>query len=179
MSLEGYNIRKAAQIVAYFSLKEGGSINVLKLAKLLYLSERSFVQKYDMPMLFDNCVSMEHGPLLSQTKDYVDGYLENEGWDEFVSDRTRYEVGVSNDQISVDDLDELSKASLGVLASIWAKYGKFDRYKLRDITHELCGEWENPGSSMKLIPYERMLKFLGKSNAEDIAKEIESIRQIS
>ncbi len=178
MALAGYNVKKAAQVVTFFALKEGGGINVLKLAKLLYLAERNYIEKYDMPMLFDNCVSMRHGPLLSETKDYVDGDLESEEWNEYLLDRAGHEIGLANDKITFDDLDELSRAAFEVLEEIWTRFGKFDRYKLRDLTHEMCGEWEDPGTSMSPIPYERLLKFLGKKNAEDIAKEIKSHRNL-
>ena len=51
--IPGYNVRKAAQVVAFFAIRQGGRINVLKLSKLVYLSDRAFVEKYDVPILYD------------------------------------------------------------------------------------------------------------------------------
>src|SRR6478672_1543419 len=39
MAIPGYNVRKAAQVTAFFAKKEGGAIEVLKVAKLLYLAD--------------------------------------------------------------------------------------------------------------------------------------------
>ena len=50
MTLHGYSARKAAQVAAFFAIKEGGAINVLKLAKLLYLSDREHLSQYDFPI---------------------------------------------------------------------------------------------------------------------------------
>ncbi|MGA9893403.1 MAG: type II toxin-antitoxin system antitoxin SocA domain-containing protein, partial [Xanthobacteraceae bacterium] len=76
MPIPGYNVRKAAQITAFFAKKEGGSIAVLKVAKLLYLADREFMAAYDLPMLFDELVSMPHGPVTSNTLNYINGMEE-------------------------------------------------------------------------------------------------------
>ena len=54
----GYKERKAAQTAAFFALRSGGSINILKLAKLLYLAERESMEKFDEPLFYDRLVSM-------------------------------------------------------------------------------------------------------------------------
>lgn len=175
----GYKTRKAAQVAAFFALKEGGSINVLKLAKLLYLGDREHLSRYDLPILFDDFVSMAHGPVTSTTLDYVNGYQEDRtNWDTFVSDRSGYNVGVAAPQLTIDDLDELSDAEIDTLESIWAEFGKMDRYEIRDWTHRHCGEWEDPKGSSAAIPYERVLKFLGKKCSAEVAQEIETVRSL-
>ena len=63
VALDGYKARKAAQVAAFFAIKSGGTVNVLKLMKLMYLSEREFISRYDVPMLFDRLVSMKNGPM--------------------------------------------------------------------------------------------------------------------
>jgi uncharacterized phage-associated protein len=177
MPRHGYRIRKAAQVATFFALKQGGSINVLKLAKLLYLGEREHLSRHDLPILFDSFVSMDHGPVTSTTLDYVNGYQEDRAnWDAFISDRAGYDVGVTSEKLTVDDLDELSDAEIETLEAVWAQFGRMDRYAIRDWTHEHCGEWENPKGSSSPIPYERVLKFLGKHHTGEIAQEIETVR---
>lgn len=176
----GYSTRKAAQVAAFFAIGEGGSINVLKLAKLLYLADREHLRRFDMPILFDKFVSMDHGPVTSTTLNYVNGYEEDRAnWDAFVTDRDRYAVGVASSSLTPDDLDELSDAELETLQAVWTQFGAMDRYTVRDWTHEHCGEWEDPNGSSTPIPYERVLKFLGKEHHAVIAQEIESIRSLS
>lgn len=101
MSLSGYNVRKAAQVTAYFAIREGGSINVLKLAKLLYLADRLCLEKYDLPILFDRFVSMDHGPVTSATLSYIDGMQDDRGnWDAFISGRANYMVAIADARIT-------------------------------------------------------------------------------
>lgn len=173
----GFKTRKAAQVAAFFALKQGGSVNVLKLAKLLYLGDREHLDRHDLPILFDRFVSMDHGPVTSTTLDYVNGYQEDRAnWDCFISDRAGYTVGVSRDDLTVGELDELSDVEIETLESVWTRFGGMDRYAVRDWTHENCGEWEDPKGGSEPIPYERVLKFLGKSHTTEISEEIEAAR---
>lgn len=179
MAFLGYNVRKAAQVTAFFTKKEGGSINVLKLAKLLYLADREFMSRYDLPILFDHFVSMPHGPVTSLTLSYVNGMeYERDHWENFVVDRAGHEVGLANASLSIDDLDELSDAEIHVLEIVWDRFGHMSRWELRNYTHKNCPEWEDPHGSSTPIPYERVLKFLGKDHSAEIAEEIESLRSL-
>ena len=45
-----FDEKKAAQAAAYFLLRAGGRLEVLKLMKLLYLAERRSFEKYGEPM---------------------------------------------------------------------------------------------------------------------------------
>ncbi|MEL5876055.1 Panacea domain-containing protein [Cereibacter sphaeroides] len=167
-------------MAAFFAMREGGSINVLKLAKLLYLADREHLNRFDMPVLFDQFVSMDHGPVTSTTLDYVNGYQEDRAnWDTFITDRSGYSVGVATGTMSTEDLDELSDAELDTLEAVWGQFGHMSRYTVRDWTHDHCGEWEDPHGSSTPIPYERVLKFLGKEHHAAIAQEIESVRSLS
>lgn len=174
----GYKARKAAQAAAFFALKEGGNINVLKLCKLLYLTEREFMSRYDSPMFFDRLVSMDHGPVPSITLNLISGNLDNEDWSSFVSDRAGYNVGAAQG-VNFEGLDELSRADVGVLNDLWAELGPMDKYELRDYTHKHCGEWENPHGSSYPIPHERVYKNLNKLDSESLSEDIETYRLVS
>jgi uncharacterized phage-associated protein len=179
MTIPGYNVRKAAQVTAFFAQKEGGSIDVLKLAKLLYLADREFLSRYDFPILFDYFVSMPHGPVTSMTLNYINGLEEYQNhWSDFVESRARNQVGVARRHISVEDLDELSDAEIHVMEATWDKFGHMSSWEIRDWTHRNCPEWEDPHGSSYPIPYERVLKFLHKENSADIAAEIEIQRSL-
>jgi uncharacterized phage-associated protein len=175
-----YNVRKAAQVCAFFAKKNGGTINVLKLAKLLYLADREFMNRYDFPILFDSLVSMPHGPVTSMTMNYVNGLSQEarESWEEFVTDRAGYEVGLAIADLSEEDLDELSDAEVHVLDATWDKFGYMNPFQIRDYTHAHCPEWEDPNGSSYPIPYERVLKFLNKERSADIARQIEALRSL-
>lgn len=175
----GFNERKAAQVAAYFALREGGTINVLKLVKLIYLADRNFMKKYDCPILSDRFVSMDHGPVNSITLNLINGMSPERGdWDKFVSDRARHVVAVAHKRLTVEDFDELSKAEIDVLESVWKKFADKSGYQVRDYTHRHCPEWEDPDGSSTEIPYERVFKFLGKKNSGQLAKDIEAERAL-
>jgi len=173
----GYNARKAAQVTAYFALRSGGKVNVLWLSKILYLTEREFMSRYDDPMFYDRFVSMDHGPVPSITLNLINGLIENEDWGQFVSPRTANEIGIANNDITLDSLDELSRADLGVLEFLWDMFSEFDKYQLRDYTHEHCPEWENPHGSSKPISHELVFKFLDKKNSEELSDDIDKHRR--
>jgi uncharacterized phage-associated protein len=179
MAIPGYNIRKAAQTTAFLAKKEGGAISVLKLAKLLYLADREFMSRYDFPILFDELVSMPHGPVTSMTLNYINGLTEDrDHWDDFVVARAGHMVGIAREDLSIDELDELSDAEIHVLETVWDQFGHMDQWQLRKYTHENCPEWEDPHGSSNPIPYERVLKFLRKEHSAEIAEEIEAQRSL-
>jgi uncharacterized phage-associated protein len=179
MVAKGYNIRKAAQVVAFFVLKEGKQINVLKIVKLLYLAEKKFLEIYDSPILYDRFVSMNNGPVTSITYDYIKGELENKAWDEFIAARANHQVGLAKSSIAVQHLDELSRAETEVLEETYEQFGHMDGWQLVDYTHKNCPEWEDPHGTSTLIPYERVFKSLKKKNSEALAQAVEEERVLS
>lgn len=179
MPTPGFNVKKAAQVAAYFAKRGGGTINVLKLTKLIYLADREFLSRYDMPILWDRLVSMPHGPVNSDTYAWMDGQFgENQDWDAYLSDRNNHDVALANPEVAENDLDELSEAELEILDHTWRAFGHMDRFQLRDYTHKHCPEWENPEGSSSGIPYDRVLKYLNKDHAVDTADDIESLRNL-
>lgn len=167
-----YNARKAAQVVAFFARQQGGMINVLKLTKLVYLADRKNIEKFDFPITWDNFVSMDHGPVDSITYDCINGMQDSaDGWNEFVTDRQGYNVGLMR-PVEDDDLDELSVAETGTLHEVWNQFGHMTKFQIRDWTHENCPEWEDPHGSSAPIPFSRLLKFLGKNDADEIEQDL-------
>lgn len=66
-----FTAETVAQIAAFFTHKEGGASKLLKLIKLMYLSDRESMRRHGYPISFDNFVSMEHGPVLSRTLNLI------------------------------------------------------------------------------------------------------------
>jgi uncharacterized phage-associated protein len=178
MIIDEFNVRKAAQVAAFFARAAGGRINVLKLSKLIYLADREFASRHDEPMLFDHLVSMDHGPVNSSTLDLINGMAgPNRDWDEFVAPRSGYDVPLAR-ELSDGDFDELSAAEVAVLKHTWVGLGGLNQYELRDYTHKNCPEWEDPHGTSSPIPYSRLYKFLGKADAEGLAEIVENVRSI-
>lgn len=174
-----FNERKAAQIAAYFIAKDGGRTHVLKLMKLMYLAEREAMNQYGYPLTFDYPVSMPQGPVLSYTLDCINGSSPQGGWESWVKDREGHEVSVRKKNLSRELLDELSDREVGVLKTVWKRFGHMDRWQLRDYTHKHLSEWSDPSGSSQSISAEDIFLALGrsKSAAEALADQVQQRRK--
>lgn len=177
-----FTARRVAQMAAFFASKQGGTINVLKLMKLLYLSDRESLKQTGLPISYDNIVSMPDGPVLSKSLNLINGTFDIESsatWDEWISDRANHEVAVKR-TFKRADLDQLSNSDLSVLETVWSQFGWMNKYKLRDWTHENCPEWEDPhGSSNPIKEYDLLLKLgISASEAKQLSQSIQSEREL-
>ena len=177
-NLRGFDSEKAAQVAAWFALKESGAINQLKLMKLMYLAEREAIHQYNMPMLMDNYVSMKLGPVLSKTYDLAKGEVADEAWQEWIRSVGDYKLASCK---ASPNFDALSRADLRVLEKVWDTFGHLDRFDLADRTHheDVCPEWEDPGDTSEPIPVKRILGLMNKEKSDEIADEIEYYRNLS
>ena len=178
-----FNPATVAQISAFFAEKEGGSISVLKLMKLLYLADRLSIEAYEEPISWDNYVSMDQGPVLSKTLDYINGSYppsESESWDQWIKDRDGYMVGLARPISNRRDLSHLSDADIDILKATWEKFGHMDKWQIRDYTHHHCPEWTDPKGSSIPFDYEDVLRGVGKSSKEvrDMYHRIREQREI-
>lgn len=176
-----FNQRKVAQMAAFLLDRGRGRMNYLKLMKLLYLADRESMKRHGEAISGDRYVSMDHGPVLSQTLNLINGEAEVDegGWTYWIADKANYEVSLRR-KASRDVLDELSEADLDVLGAIYAKFGKMDKWKLRDYTHRYCPEWKDPQGSSIPIEIVDIFKALGRTSAEakKLAARIEHDRRI-
>lgn len=177
-----FNELKTAQIAAYFLVKSGGNLPVLKLMKLLYLADREAMSCYDSPLTFDRMVSMPHGPVLSQTYDLMSGNSESQkgGWEDWISDKEDHQVSINKENLSRGSFFKLSDADIELLEKVWSKYGHMGKWDLRNFTHDHCSEWKDPQGSSLPIAYEDVFLAVGKSPvvAKDLAAQINSTSRI-
>ena len=176
-----YTARKAAQMAAFFTEKQGGSINTLKLTKLLYLADRESIAQYGFPISFDHAVSMPEGPVLTRVLNLTQGASvgsDQAQWDEWISDKAQHQVSL-NRNFTYEDLDELSEADIEVLETVWRDFGHMDQWKLRDYTHKYLPEWQDPNDSMiPMSDEDRIFGILGdRGEAKALAQEIQTARE--
>ena len=156
------NERKVAQMAAYFIHLEGGNMSILKLMKLLYLSERESLKEYCMPMTGDHAVSMDLGPVLSNTYNLANNtsiYSAEDGWNSWMAPREGNDICLKR-SICTDDLDELSKADIKVLKNVWNEFGHLSPWRISQYTHAL-EEWQDPRGTSIPIEYETIFLSLG------------------
>lgn len=175
-----FNEKKLTEATIFFLLQtQHQNINILKLMKLLYLSERKSFEMFHTPIIGDSLVSMKNGPVLSLTLDRINhGSEKKTYWDKFISDRKDHDIALKVDtQIeSDDDLLELSENDITVLRQVWFEFGSKSQWDLVDYTHDHCPEWRNPGSSMYPIQYQDLFNALGFSSelSNEIIDQLES-----
>jgi uncharacterized phage-associated protein len=176
---EWFDTRKAAQVVAFFALKLGTKINILKATKLVYLADRLSIERRDHAITNDSYVSMPFGPVNTNTYDYMNGKgsIHQDEWSSFIANRADYDLPLAKG-VTLDSLDELSRSDLKILEDTWEKFKDIDKYELADWTHRFCPKWPNPGESSIPIEFSTMFRKLEKADPGEMAEEIEAERKL-
>lgn len=167
-----YREDKATQAAAQLIELSGGTINHMKLIKLLYFAERRALLQWGRPITFDWYVSMPHGPVLSFTLDKIndiDPGDKSSYWHTYISERSNNEVMLKNTVIK----DQLSKAEETLLKEIWNDLGHLDQWELRDLSHKLP-EWQDPDGSSRHIEIKDIFLSEGLS-VEDFREAMEAL----
>jgi uncharacterized phage-associated protein len=165
---------KAAQAIAYMLGKAGGSMELLKLMKLMYLSERLSYEEFGEPLTGDSGYSMEHGPVLSHAYRFVGSKDHPVGmWAEFLSGRDGNDISlIDTARVDPEDLGSLSRGDIQILDAVWDRFGHMTGSQLRRYTHDNCPEYEDPtvaGQKRKLIRPMALLKAVGFSEDQALA----------
>lgn len=151
--------RRATQVAARLLTKEGGAIDILKLVKLVYLVDRESLIQFGRPVTFDRFYSMPHGPVVSSTLDCINATDEVDApyWLRHISQRDGNAVRLVTDP----GTDELSPATESLIEEVYAGWGRYSGWQLRNKTHELP-EWRDPGESKRTpLKYRDVLEAAG------------------
>lgn len=176
-----YSPKKAAQTIAFFTMKNGGkAMHVLKAVKLVYLGDRKAIELYGYPIQEEQRVSMPYGPVNSTTLNYINGAVEpkyDNGWSCFVSDREDHHIGLADPCLSLNDLDELSDADIDVLDQVWNEFGDKDQWELVNWTHDPKNvpEWTDPNGSSINISLSNIMEAVSVQNSAETASELKSV----
>lgn len=170
--------QKATQVAARFlSLAPGRRLPYMSLIKLMYFADREALARWASPITDDHYYSLDNGPILSGVKELIDEgpSFEDGFWASFISAPANYMVDLIDDP----GVSELSKAEIALIDEIFERYGKLNRWQLRDETHKLP-EWKDPEGSAIPIRIEDILEATGLSpvDAREAAAEIQSIRKV-
>ncbi len=174
--LVAFRSRKAAQLCAHFAVKEGGTIEKLKLIKLVYLAERQCLEEWHRPLLFDELFSLPHGPICSSTLNGINGNIHEGIWDDFVA-RNGNEI-VAMKRFERDSLDEISDAEFDVIEATWSRFGDMTASQLRNYTHAHCAEYTETTGRIP-ISYRELLEAVGTppEEADAIDRDISELRR--
>jgi uncharacterized phage-associated protein len=177
IGLKGYRPDKAAQAAAFFTEKAGGSIEKLKLIKLIYLTERESMNKRARPMIYDEMYSLKHGPICFNALNGINGLVDKSIWSKWVKlhgTKTVHAVRVP----SRSKLDHLSNSDLKIMENVWAKFGHMTSAQIRNWTHENCPEYTSLEDGRLPITYTEVFKSIGYENASELANDVVQYRRI-
>lgn len=165
---------KTTQIAGLLLSLHGGEMTLLKLIKLLYLVDREALDRWGRPITYDSYVSMDNGPVLSNTYNLIKGTRETSYWDDFISER-----GLENQLALIPEtppVDRLAEAEFALVQEVFRKHGKKSAPALVDLCHQF-EEWQHPSGSAIPIELVDILRALGKpeDDANEIAEELEAV----
>lgn len=157
--------QKVSQIAAFFLSRKDEAMPHLKLIKLMYLADRLSMARFGVPLSDDRAYSMPHGPVLSRSLNLMKGLVLSSDWSYWVSPLSHHRLSLARPLSDLDDLDELSPADIAVLNDVWAEFGHYTQFELRDLTHDgLTPEWEDPKGSSREINPVTVFRMMGDSD---------------
>jgi uncharacterized phage-associated protein len=132
-----FSHRKATQALNFFARKAGGHINKMKALKLVYFADRYHLRKYGRPVVGDEYLAMNYGPVASGTKDLA------EMSDFLGEEEARYakkfirpsETGRAFSSVSEMDEKVFSESDREALTFAWSRFGRVDKFALSKLTH--------------------------------------------
>src|SRR5579862_4259526 len=118
-------------------------LNDIKLMKLMVLAERRSMMESTCMITGDNFYSMQHGPVLSNTLNAMNGSVVSDLWNRHIMYAHYDNVDSNRSKLKtrIDFTEILSGYEIELLDAIWAEYGNMDKWGLRELTHTFL-EWD-------------------------------------
>ena len=171
-----FDERKAAQAASILLERAGGSMDYLKLIKLLYLADRAALIETGSPISGDRYVSMKFGPVLSNVLNLIKqaGPREDSIWHRYVR-REHFDAVL----VGKAECDQLAEFDVDLLNDIFESYGNWRSWAVVNHTHALP-EWTDPGETSIPIDPADILRYAGYSDyaIELAADQAEAIYQL-
>lgn len=144
-----FSHRKATQALNFFARQAGGSIHKLKALKLVYFADRYHLRRFGRPVIGDEYLAMQYGPVPSNTKDIAE-------MDDFLGQAERdYAKGfiLPNEHHSYSSTGAVeekvfSQSDRDALAWAWKHFGRVARFDLAELTHAYP-EWKRHESALQ------------------------------
>ena len=174
-----FDIDKSAQCAHFFADRAGGEIEVLKLVKLIYLSDRRSFERRQVPIVGGHYYSLKHGPVTSEVLDLInDGTPQGQSpWERLISDRANHKVAAAAKK---ESYDALAPSELKILNEVWDDFGSLDQWALVDWTHKHCEEWADPNGGRGDINARKLAEAFAwnPSEVEAFLEDMESANRI-
>ena len=159
MNQPNYNKRKALESAAYLLNKAPSQQEYhILIVKMIYIAERRALQRWGRLITWDHFVSMDQGPVPSQTLSLISGSMQDSvEWDKYISAQEENKISL----LKMPEIEELSHAELKLLDEVYEEFGSMIRWDVVDLTHKFS-EWTDPKGSAIPIELEDPLSELGR-----------------
>lgn len=166
-----FNEIKATGLASYFLKLAGGSMNKMKLIKLMYLVDRASFCEMGKFVTNDDFYSLPYGPFLSHTADLINEQKRIPSiWNRHITPPADYKVKLTKCSHK-EVINSLSEYEIELAKTIFEQYGDMDRWELVKLLHKILPEWSDPGEGNRSpINLQDILSSCGKTEQEQ--KEI-------
>jgi uncharacterized phage-associated protein len=152
-----FNERKATAAAAFLLQQEGGTMDYMRLVKLLYLAERESLARLGHPLAGGAYDALDQGPILSRVVDLCK-QESNGPWARQIERAGLWALGLRG----APNFGPLSPAEMAILEEIFKAHRDHDQWQLSRLMHGLP-EWTDPrGSRIEIVPAD-LLAALGKT----------------
>jgi len=155
-----FNERKAAAAAAFLLDHEGGTMDYMRLVKLLYLAERESLARLSHPIAGDVYSALDQGPILSRVLDLCK-YKSTGPWAAQIERSGLWAVKLRKPP----DLGPLSAAEVAILEEVAKRFHERDQWDLSTLMRGLP-EWNDPRGGRLEILLEEVLVAVGKTTEE-------------
>jgi uncharacterized phage-associated protein len=168
-----FEIDKSIASTGLVIQEAGGRYTLLHIVKTLYYANRRFLVEYGRTITGDRFVSMDMGPVVSQTYDLLKGSAAADPsnlikWRTFISPPEGYKVRI----LRKPDLQYLSKQEIQFLQDAYLVVSQV-KMKISDWSHSAFPEWKDPHGGSEDIDPADILRIENKSPDEISAIEEE------
>lgn len=144
-----FSHRKATQALNFFARSAGGSLNKLKALKLVFFADRYHLRRYGRPVIGDEYLAMNYGPVPSGTKDVAEmSEFLGEGEASYAQAFLRPVDRYTFSSAQPPEEPVFSPSDREALAWAWAKFGGLDGFALAELTHAYP-EWKRHEEALK------------------------------
>lgn len=167
---------KTVQAAVHMVRQSEGTLNYLKLMKLLYFTDREALLKWGRPVTGATYFSMKHGPVLSEVYDLIKSPQERDLWSKHLGKTEKKEVVLICDV----EPDDLSDAEINLIDDIVSKFRDYDEWRTVDFAHTMP-EWKHPAPATRSpISIEEILLAGGKNESEiaDIKADVKHLNHV-
>lgn len=155
-----FDEHRAVQAASILLDRAGGSMDYLKLVKLLYLADRASLIETEVPITDDHYASMKHGPTPCQVLELIlqEQPREDSIWHRYI----KREHFVAHLCGSVER-EQLSESNVDLLNEIYETYGQLRPSEVVSETQALP-EWRDPGETAIPIDPADIFRYAGYSD---------------